>query len=109
MKRIFPALAAATLAAVTVAVATPAAAQESDSVSINVADLDLTSAQGNARFERRVRQAARQLCGDRQLQPLDMQGITEACHSTVAANAKADVETALAKKSGPFRLALRTK
>jgi UrcA family protein len=108
MNRIFPALAAAALAAVTVAVATPAAAQDNDSVTIKVSDLDLASSEGAARFDRRVRQAARSLCGDHQLQTLDMRGITEACHSAVAANARADAQLALAKNGGPFRLALRT-
>jgi UrcA family protein len=108
MKRTFSAFAAAALAAVTVAVATPAFAQENDSVAISVADLDLSDPGDSARFERRVRQAARTLCGDHQLQTLDMRGITQACHDSVISNARADAQVALAKNSGPFRLTLRT-
>ena len=108
MNRTVSALAAAALAAATVAVATPAAAQENERVAISVAGLDLSDASDAARFERRVRQAARTICGDHQLQTLDMRGITEACHTSVMSNAKADAQLALAKSGGPFRLTLRS-
>lgn len=109
-KRNFAALAAAAVTAGAIALTTPAhaAAQAEDSVAISYGDLDLSTADGSARFERRVRQAARSLCGWSQLQPIDMQRQVSACQQSVVANARADAEVATARIGGPFRLTLRT-
>jgi UrcA family protein len=106
--RTVSALAAAALAAGTVALTAPAhAAQSEDSVTIAVGDLDLSNPSDTARFERRVRTAARGICGTHQIQPVNMARQVTACQAEVVSNAKADAELALAKSGGPFRLALR--
>ncbi|HEX2762643.1 MAG TPA: UrcA family protein [Allosphingosinicella sp.] len=107
-KRNLAALAAAAVTAAGIAIATPASAEPSeDSVAVSYGDLDLSTANGSARFDRRVRNAARTLCGWNQLQPIDMQRQVSACQEAAIANAKADARVAMAKNGGPFRLALR--
>src|SRR5688572_9869334 len=62
--RTLSALAAAGLTILTVAAATPLHAQPiDDQVQVRISDLDLSSADGAAIFDRRVRAAARQICG----------------------------------------------
>jgi UrcA family protein len=109
-KRPLAALAAAAVAAGAIALTTPvhAAQPTEDSVAVSYGDLDLSTADGSARFERRVRNAARSLCGSAQLQPINMQRQVSACQQTAVANAKADAQVAMAKSGGTVRLALRT-
>jgi UrcA family protein len=105
------ALAAAMLAAGTVAVSSaPANAAEFDqaSVTVQVGDLDLTSAQGAARLDRRVRYAARQICGPVPALDLKMKSMVLTCQRDVVANAQADVQLAHARSASRIaRLALR--
>ena len=107
-KRPLAALAAAAVTAGAIALTTPvhAAQPTEDSVAGRYAALDLSTAAGSARFERRVRDAARSLCGTAQLQPINMARQVSACHRTAVANAKADAQVAM-KDGGPVRLALR--
>jgi UrcA family protein len=107
--RSLSALAAAALTAGTVALATPVhAAPAEDSVTVSIGDLDMSNPSDQARFDRRVRGAARQICGSQQLQPIQMARQVSSCQAEVVANAKADVEIARAKEGGPFRLTLRS-
>lgn len=109
--RTFSALAAAVLTVGTVAVSSaPADAAELDqaSVTVQVGDLDLTSAAGAARLDRRVRYAARQICGPVPVLGLRMKAAVVACHQDVLANARADVQLAHARSASRIaRLALR--
>lgn len=109
-KRPLAALAAAAVTAAAIALTTPvhAAQPAEDSVAVSYGDLDLSTADGSARFERRVRNAARSLCGSAQLQPINMARQVSACQQSAIANAKADAEIAMAKSDAPVRLALRT-
>jgi UrcA family protein len=54
----------AALAGVTLLAATPAVAQDTMSLSVSYADLDLSNAKDRAQFDRRVRAAARNICDD---------------------------------------------
>lgn len=108
MKRTFSAIAAAALTAGTLALSTPVrAAEGEDSVTVNFSDLDVGTAAGKARFDRRVRNAAREMCGWVQFQPLDIQTKVVSCHKDVIADAQAGLETALARKASATRLSLR--
>lgn len=107
--RTLSALAAAGLTAITLAAATPLHAQAiDDQVSVKIADLDLSSADGAATFDRRVRAAARQICGWMPTTNLNLQRQVADCQAEVAASAKQ--ELALARAGGPgTRLALRAR
>ena len=107
--RTLSALAAAGLTAITLAAATPLRAQPiDDQVQIRIADLDLSSADGAATFDRRVRAAGRQICGWMPASNLNLQRQVADCQAEVAASAKQ--ELALARTGGPgTRLALRAR
>lgn len=89
------------------ALATPAMAEHGEAV-IAFADLDLSSASGTARLERRVKHAAVDICGE-----MPSRGIAErmrvaACHNEVKANAAAQLEPVLeAARAGNISLARR--
>ncbi len=111
-KRTLSALAAVALTAGTVALVTPAHAAETEEVTIVVPidDLDLKNEKDVARLDRRVRKAARQICGDVPTLEVLMRTLVIGCHDQVLANARADVETAIATaRTSPDRLALRTR
>lgn len=87
--------------------ATPALAQGSARAAIvQTADLDLSSSQGRAALERRLVQAARQVCGTPS--PADLRGpaLAEACRADVLAQAIARRESlyAAAAAGRPLRL-----
>jgi UrcA family protein len=112
MKRTLTATAAAALAAAaTLAFAAPAqaAAGQEDAVTVRIADLDLADPADAAVLDRRVKAAARELCGDVPGRDLDMQKIVRTCHDEVLANARQDVGAALAaaERRSAVRLALR--
>ncbi|HEY0113859.1 MAG TPA: UrcA family protein [Allosphingosinicella sp.] len=108
-KRTFSAVAAAALTAGTLALSTPVlAASIGETVTINYSDLNLETAAGRAHFERRVKQAARSVCGATQRLPLSMQSAAKACVDEVMAEAAAQVETA-SRGDAPSQLALGTR
>lgn len=82
------------------ALAAPATAAEFDSVAVKYADLDLRSEAGLAHLNRRLTRAAEQVCGFVGSRALgEIQRVRE-CREEVLLNAYADVERALASKSG---------
>ena len=92
------AVAAALLATGTVALSTPALAAEldEDSVSVRVGDLDLGTAKGAARLDRRIRAAAREIFGHVPAQDLAMQAMVESCQARVVAGAAAEARSVIA-------------
>ncbi|HLL31132.1 MAG TPA: UrcA family protein [Allosphingosinicella sp.] len=110
MYRILSAVAAAALTAGTVAVASPAhAAPAEDSVTISLAGLNPADPADSDQIERRIRNAARDLCGSDLIQPARLRARAVACEKSAVANARNDVQLAAAKQGAPFRLALRTR
>ena len=55
----------AALVGAAVLAATPAVAQDGTSLSVETADLNLSNADGRAELDRRIRQAATEVCEDR--------------------------------------------
>jgi UrcA family protein len=90
-------------------IAAPAYAQpvETLSVSINTADLDLGSADDRARLDRRVRQAAGQICGA-QPRGADLRADFQRCRGEVLSDAELKI-AALSGKGAPIQLARRTR
>lgn len=108
MHRTLSAVAALAMTAGTLAFAVPAhAAPADDSVSISIEGLDPTSPADVARIDRRVRAAARDLCGSDLIQPVRLRERASACEGAMVADARNAVRLAAAKPSTPFRLALR--
>jgi UrcA family protein len=107
--RTFSALAGATFAAGMLALSTPlfAAEPEQDEAVIYIADLDLNAGTGMAVFERRVRAAAREVCGALPGRDLRLQKLTAACHSQVRAAAMSRAELAMTPERPRNQLALR--
>ena len=106
--RTLSALAAVALTGATLAVSTSASAQTGDSVAVRTGDLDLATSAGSDRFERRVRTAARAVCGDLSADVRANQ-VVAACQADAMAGARAEAEVALAGKPGGSRtVALRT-
>lgn len=90
------------------ALATPAAAQlEQGSVLVRVADLDMANPADAARLDLRLRNAAREVCGDADPRNLSLAAQTSGCQTEAIARARAEVT--LAMRSGGTRVvALRT-
>lgn len=86
----FAALAAA------VAAASPASAQEEPrSVAVSYADLDLSTADGVGRLDRRVRNAADRVCSVNGARDLKTRGMVLACKEQTLANARQHVQMAV--------------
>ncbi|MBA4778745.1 MAG: UrcA family protein [Sphingomonadales bacterium RIFCSPHIGHO2_01_FULL_65_20] len=87
--------------------ATGAAANETatnpfakDKAILNLADLDLSTADGQQRLASRVDQAARTVCGDRLSGVhLAAEAKTQECRASVAADVRAQIEQRLARAS----------
>ncbi|MAF63167.1 MULTISPECIES: UrcA family protein [Pseudomonadota] len=87
--------------------ATGAAANETatnpfakDKAILNLADLDLSTADGQQRLAIRVDQAARAVCGDRLSNVhLAAEAKTQECRASVAADVRAQIEQRLARAS----------
>lgn len=84
--------------------ATGAAADENpfakDQAILNLADLDLSTADGQQRLAIRVDQAARAVCGDRLSNVhLSAEAKTQECRASVAADVRAQIEQRLARAS----------
>jgi UrcA family protein len=112
IKQTLSALGAAAMAAITLLAATPAAASPApeDSLTISYAGLDMANPADAASFDRRVRNAAIDYCGQVPSLDLKLQGKVQACRTAILANAHADV--ALASTGGGTRgtiLALRAR
>ena len=109
MYRTVSALAALAMTAGTVAFATPAqAAPAEDVVTVSLAGLNPSDPADSDRIERRIRSAARDLCGSQLIQPLRLMQKAADCEKAVVADARNEVEIA-ARQRGPFRLALRSR
>jgi UrcA family protein len=109
MYRTLSALAALAMAAGTVAFAAPArAASLEDSVTVSLDGLDLADPADARRLDRRIRSAARDLCGSQALQPVRLMQQAVACEKAAVAQAHGAVEMAAAKRAAPFLLTLRS-
>ena len=93
--RTLSAFAAAGLTVATLAFATPiqAAPADEDMVTIAIGDLDLSTADGAASFDRRVRAAARSICGTMPAD-LNMQKQVADCQDEVIADARTELARA---------------
>jgi UrcA family protein len=106
--RTLSALAAVALTGATLAAGTSASAQGiEDSVKVRYGDLDLSSTSGAARFERRLRNAAKEVCGE-ETRDLLINEAVHACQARAMANARSDLQVAIATKAGSRTVALRT-
>lgn len=106
--RTLSALAAVALTGATLAISTPAFAQGDDAVAVGFGDLDLSTAAGSQRFERRVRQAATAVCGEFS-RDLRLNEAIGACKGRAIAAARADAQVAMAARPAAGRMvALRT-
>jgi UrcA family protein len=108
--RTLSALAAAALTVGVFALTGPAhaAAPADDSVIVSLEGLNPGDPADSDRIERRIRTAARGLCGSDLLQPVRMMQRAAACEKAAVADAQGAVELAAARRSGPFRLTLRS-
>ena len=94
--RTFSAFAGLACAAGILVLSTPVIAAEHPSANIQISDLDLNSPEGMAAFERRVRSAAREICGSTEL---DLRIESKAiCYSEVRAIAMSKAELAMGEK-----------
>ncbi|WP_156679885.1 UrcA family protein [Sphingomonas profundi] len=97
--------AAATLAAVAGIPAHAADLGDQRSVEIRHGDLDLTSAQGSAALQRRVRLAVRSVCGTADTRDLAAQQRMAACRAQANAAARPRVDLAIASARSATQLA----
>ena len=110
LTRTFSALAAAALTVGTLALSTPVkAAPAEDQISVRIGDLDLSSARGAATLDRRVRAAARQICGWVPVSDLNMQAQVSECQDSVVASARQEIEIALNASRPQQRIALASR
>jgi UrcA family protein len=70
-------------AAVTFTSPVPAAAQEVETASVHYGDLDLSTAKGIERFNRRAAKAAEQVCGDHFVRDLELSAARRACRNEI--------------------------
>ncbi len=107
--RMLSALAAAALTVGVFALTSPAhAAPGDDAVTVSLEGLNPGDPADAERIERRIRTAARGLCGSDLLQPVRMMQRAAACEKAAVADAQSAVELAAERRSGPFRLTLRS-
>ena len=107
--RTLSAVAAAALTVGVFALTAPAhAAPADEGVTISLDGLNPGDPADSARIERRIRSAARDLCGSRSIQPLRLMQQAADCEKAAVAEARNAVEIAAARQGGPFRLTLRS-
>lgn len=107
--RTLSALAAAALTVGVFAFTSPAqAAPAEDSVVVSLEGLNPGDSADADRIDRRIRSAARGLCGSDLIQPVRMMQRAAACEKAAVADAQSAVELAAARQGGPFRLTLRS-
>ncbi|MEO7177283.1 MAG: UrcA family protein [Allosphingosinicella sp.] len=110
MNRMLSAITALAMTTGMIALAAPAnAAPAEDAISISIEGLNPANPADAVRIDRRVRTAARSLCGSNQIQPIRLRVGAEACEAAVVADARNSVELAAAKQASAIRLALRTR
>ena len=86
--------------AATIAFATPAAAQAEERAAVSYAGLDLSNPADAARFDSRVRAAARKVCGFERSNDMRVHQQNIACQKSAMAQAHADIQVALRGTSG---------
>lgn len=106
--RIVSMLGAVAATAATLAFATPAAAQAADQVSVSYADLDLGQPADAARFDRRLRAAAAEVCGPDNAKDVRIHQPVVACQKEALSRASSDARLALRGTVGT-EVALTTK
>lgn len=108
--RKFSALGAAAVAASALFSAAPAMAAPAgeDSLAISYAGLDMSNPSDAARFDRRVRAAAEDYCGQVAATDTRLFGKVRACRSAVISSAKAEISLAQAGNGRGTTVALRT-
>jgi len=107
MIKTLTALAAAALAASALSSPAAAAAPAGETIAVSYAGLDLANPADAARFDGRLKAAARDLCGEAPALDLRLSGLVEACKADVMARVRADVRLAL-RTGGSRTVALRT-
>lgn len=102
-------LAGAALLAATAALGAPAYAADMDEqrILVRVGDLDLSSPAGRGTLDGRVSRAADRICKDNQRSSISVRLLEDRCRAQVLANARADIELAVARHQSKSRLALR--
>ncbi|HEX8222525.1 MAG TPA: UrcA family protein [Allosphingosinicella sp.] len=109
MYRTFSALAAAALTIGAFALTAPAhAAPLDEGVTIALDGLNPADPADAGRIERRIRNAARDLCGSQLFQPVRMMQEAAACEKAALAEGRNAVQLAASRQGGPFRLTLRS-
>ncbi|HEX8623016.1 MAG TPA: UrcA family protein [Allosphingosinicella sp.] len=109
MYRTLSALAAAALTVGAFALTAPArAAPAEDTVTVSLHGLDPGDPADSDRIDRRIRSAARDLCGSQQLQPARLMQQAIACEKAAMAQAHTAVELAASRQGGPVRLSSRS-
>ena len=97
----FMAAAALTVAAALVVPTVSQAAELGSSVTVSYADLDLASAVGATRLQKRINFAARIVCGYEDSRQYDLVMATSACRSGAVEGARPAFEAALANARHP--------
>jgi UrcA family protein len=109
MYRTLSAFAAAALTIGAFTLTAPAhAAPLDESVTIPLDGLNPADPADAARIDRRIRSAARDLCGSQLLQPVRMMQQAAACEKAALAEGRNAVELAASRQGGPIRLTLRS-
>ena len=96
---------AAAIAGIGAGSASAADVSQTQSVEVRHGDLDLTSAAGVARLDRRIKAAAARACGSYDERDLRMAAEARACRSETIAQARPKVDLAIAQARGGNRLA----
>lgn len=94
-------LLAAAAAAVVAAPAAAAQAEEAASVIVNTADLDLTSERDVTRLDRRIRNAAAQVCGNAGNRSIAANDLVGRCRGAAIEGVGGEVRTLIAAASQP--------
>ncbi len=110
MYRTLSALAAVAVTIGAFSLTAPAeAASIEDGITVSLAGLDPADPGDADRIDRRIRNAARDLCGSQMLQPVRMMQQAAACEKAALAEGRAAAELAAARQGATFRLALRSR
>lgn len=107
MIKTITALGAAALAAFAFTAPAAAAPADQESVVVSYAGLDLSKPADAARFDMRLRAAAREVCGSADGRDLPLSAAVDACRKEAIARARADVQIAMGS-GGSRVVALRT-
>jgi UrcA family protein len=107
MLKTLTALGAAALAASALSAPATASPADETKVAVSYAGLDLASPADAARFDRRLKAAARSVCSDAPILDLALSAKVEACRAEALARARADVQIAL-RVGGTRVVAIRT-